>query len=305
MNNKRKTFTQNKFVKGAAFFGLTLINSFVIAEVTIGTDLNSATSSNSEVASLFSGNRGTRGGGDQSLQFGDTLYGTVNDDVLVGGLGFDLLLGGEGNDILIGGTEDFNPANRDTAFGQAGDDIFIWAPGDGNDLFAGGEGQDVLFMALVGEQRDVNGNTEGAPFFAVSPPNRDGSGDFDGIFLNEQQQPVLNVADGPGFCELVEADQTNQQGLSELNLNHLVRFVLRAPRAAFNNADPSIDPSIDPTTLDTGLRVAVHLKDVEFLVCAGDTAGTVKILDLKTIPAQEVSESLLPVAAQSLLNASF
>ena len=43
---------------------------------------------------------------------------------------------------LIGGTEDFNSSvdgdgngsdNRDRAYGDNGDDVFIWAPGDGSD----------------------------------------------------------------------------------------------------------------------------------------------------------------------------
>ena len=123
-----------------------ITTTYVHAEVKIGTDLNSAQSTNSDIAAIYSGNRGTNGGGDQSLQFGDVIEGTVNNDLLVGGLGIDVLLGGQGNDILIGGTEDFNPLNRDRALGQQGDDSFLWAPGDGNDFFDGGLGEDVLFM---------------------------------------------------------------------------------------------------------------------------------------------------------------
>ena len=95
------------------------------ADVNVGTDLNASTSSNAEIAVLYSGNRGTNGGSDQSLQFGDVVSGTVNNDLLIGALGVDILLGGEGDDILVGGTEDFNPLNRDRAFGQDGDDSFL------------------------------------------------------------------------------------------------------------------------------------------------------------------------------------
>lgn len=279
---------------------LVATTTYAHAEVKTGTDLNSAQSTNADIAAIYSANRGTNGGGDQSLQFGDIIEGTVNNDLLVGALGIDVLLGGEGDDILVGGTEDFNPLNRDRAFGQQGDDSFLWAPGDGNDFFDGGLGEDVLFMTLVGELRGPNGETEGAPFFGVSPPNTPGARDFDGIYESSPGTPVLDVAGGPGFCELVEKDDQNQSGLEELNLDNLVRFVLRGPRAAFDAADATIDP----TTLDDGLRVAIHLKNVEYLVCAGQTAGTVKILDLRTVPAQEVDASQLPTIAAALLAAS-
>lgn len=268
------------------------------ADVKTGTDLNTTTSANEDIAAIYSGNRGSNGGGDQSLQFGDVITGTVNDDLLIGGLGIDILLGGTGDDIIIGGTEDFNPLNRDRALGQEGDDSFIWAPGDGNDFFDGGLGQDVLFMTLVGENQNAAGETQGAPFFGVTPPNLAGSRNFDGIFEVTPGIPVLNVAGGPGFCELVEKDATNQAGLEELELDHLVRFVLRGPRAVFDVADPSVDLN----TIDSGLRVAVHLKNVEFLVCGTQAGGGVKILDLRSVPAQEVSISNLPTLAAQLLN---
>jgi hypothetical protein len=271
-------------------------NSF--ADVNICNDLNAANSTSAEISALYTGNRGTNGRGDQSLQFGDVVSGTVNNDLLIGALGIDILLGGAGDDIIIGGTEDFNPLNRDRALGQEGDDSFLWAPGDGNDFFDGGLGQDVLFMTLVGEKQNAAGETEGAPFFGVTPPNVSGSRDFDGIFEVTPGIPVLNVAGGPGFCELVEKDSTNQTALEEIGLDHLVRFSLRGPRAAFDDADPSVD--LD--TIDSGLRVAIHLKNVEFLVCGTQTAGGVQILDLRTVPAQEVDASSLPPLAAQLLN---
>lgn len=274
-----------------------LATSASFADVKVGTDLNAATSTNADIAALYSGNRGSNGGGDQSLQFGDVVTGTVNNDLLAGALGIDVLLGGAGDDILVGGTEDFNALNRDRAFGQEGDDTFLWAPGDGNDYFNGGLGQDVLFMTLVGENQNAAGETDGAPFFAVTPPSSAGSRDFDGIFEASAGFPVLNVAGGPGFCELVEKDSTNQVGLEELELDHLVRFVLRGPRAVFDAADSTVD--LD--TIDSGLRVAIHLTNVEFLVCGTQTAGGVQILDLRTVPAQEVDISSLPALAAQLL----
>ncbi len=293
MLKKSKTIMKKCLIASSLLLAFNTAN----AEVQTGNDANTATNTDAAIAAIYSGNRGTNGGGDQSLQFGDVLQGGVNNDLLIGALGIDVMLGGEGDDIIIGGTEDFNPLNRDRAFGQAGDDTFLWAPGDGNDLFHGGEGMDVLFMTLIGENTDANGNTEGAPFFGVSPPNTSGAGDFDGIFEVSAGIPVVNVANGPGFCELVEKDAENEAGLEALELDHLVRFVLRGPRAAFEAADASIDPA----TLDNGLRVSIHLKDVEFLVCAGQTAGTVEILDLRTVPAQLVDASALPIVAGNLL----
>ncbi|MFK7731056.1 MAG: hypothetical protein AB8B48_05480 [Pseudomonadales bacterium] len=278
--------------------GLLSTASVSRAETLIGSDLNSASSSDSAIAELYSGNRGSNGGGDQSLQQGDSLTGTADNDVLIGGLGVDVLFGGEGDDVLIGGTEDFNPLNRDRAFGGQGDDSFVWAPGDGNDFFDGGDGVDVLFMALIGESTDADGNTAGAPFFGVSPPNTTGAANFDGIHLVDGE-PILNIAGGPGFCEIAERDTDNDTALTELNLDHLVRFVLRGPRANFDNA-VAADPDVDANTLDTGLRVAVHLKSVEFLVCGSQAGGEVKVFDLQQVPAQEVDVSQLPPRAQQL-----
>ncbi len=270
------------------------------AETLIGTDLNSATSSNADVAAIYSANRGTNGGGDQSLQLGDSLVGGDEDDILIGGLGIDVLIGGAGDDVLIGGTEDFNPLNRDRAFGDTGDDSFIWAPGDGNDFFDGGEGTDVVFFSLIGESRDANGATDGAPFFAVSPPGSAGAGDFDGIEIVDGN-PVLNISGGPGFCEIVEQDATNSAGLAELELDHLIRFVLRGPRANFDAAITA-DPTVDQSTLDTGLRVAVHLRNVEFLVCGTQAGGDFQVFDLTQVPAQEVDVTQLPARALTLAN---
>jgi hypothetical protein len=281
-----------------------LVGSFALgalsasAETLIGTDLNSATSTDANIAAIYSANRGSNGGGDQSQQFGDSLIGGSEDDILIGGLGIDVLIGADGDDVLIGGTEDFNPLNRDRAFGDAGDDSFIWAPGDGNDFFDGGTGTDVVFFTLVGESADAAGSTTGAPFFGVSPPGSAGAGNFDGIEI-VGDNTVLNISGGPGFCEIIEADATNQAGLAELGLDHLVRFVLRGPRANFDAAVIA-DPTVDQSTLDTGLRVAVHLVDVEFLVCASQAGGSFQVFDLSVVPAIEVDVTQLPARALTL-----
>ena len=168
---------------------LSMYSGITSADIIVGTDLNSSTGSNDIINALYSGNRGDNGGGDQSLQFGDQLYGTDQADVIIGGLGIDVLFGNAGNDVLIGGTEDFNSSNRDRAFGNQGDDVFIWTPGDGNDFFDGGDGTDVLIMTLVGESQDNDGSTEDAPFFNVTPPPKEGTKNFDGIYID----PTTNL----------------------------------------------------------------------------------------------------------------
>ena len=271
------------------------LNANLNASVIQGHDLNSSEGANETINSLYSGNRGSNGGGDQSLQFGDVLYGTSEDDVIIGGLGIDILSAQAGDDILIGGTEDFNPLNRDRAFGGQGQDIFIWAPGDGNDFFDGGEDTDVLVLGLIGENRDAGGNEEGAPFFAVS-----NNQDFDGIYLDDNNYPVVDVANGPGFCEIVEQDATYAEALAELNIDHLVRFVLRGKRAAFLASLETETP-----LEDDGLRIAMHIKNVEYLVCGGTDPGSVKVFDLRAVPALEVDFSQLPLKAQTLLGNNF
>lgn len=276
---------------------LSSLSAFVHAEVIIGKDINSNVGPNDAINELYSANRGSNGGGDQSQQFGDILYGTADDDVIIGGLGIDILWGKAGDDVLIGGTEDFNPLNRDRAFGGEGEDIFIWAPGDGNDFFDGGNGTDVLMIGLIGENKDANGASLGAPFFTVSPPGSTGAGDFDGIYLNNIGLPLVDVANGPGFCEIVEKNEAYSEALQALNIDHLVRFVLRGKRNSFLASQET-----DTPLTDDGLRIAVHLKDVEYLVCGDAEAGSVKVFDLSVVPYVAVDESQLSLKAQALIN---
>jgi len=276
-----------------------LVLSQAQAEVITGNDLNSADSTNARIADIYSANRGTNGGGDQSLQFGDIIEGTAHNDLLIGGLGIDVLFGKEGDDIIIGGTEDFNSFNRDRAFGQEGEDIFLWAPGDGNDFFDGGPGLDVVFLSLIGESKNAKGDTKRAPFFAVNPPGTKGSQDFDGIHEVTPGTPIVNFFSSPGFCEIVERDIHNKAGLDELGLDHLVRFILRGPRANFL-ANP--DRHIAPEILDDGLRIALHLNNVEYLVCSDETVNNEpRIFDLTQVPAQEIDASNLPARAAELV----
>jgi hypothetical protein len=275
---------------------LSSLSGFVDAEVIIGKDINSSVGPNDVINEIYSANRGSNGGGDQSQQFGDILYGTTADDVIIGGLGIDTLWGKSGDDIIIGGTEDFNPLNRDRAFGGEGEDIFIWAPGDGNDFFDGGNGTDVLMIGLIGESKDDNGEESGAPFFAVSPPGSPGAGDFDGIHLNSNNLPLVDVINGPGFCEIVEKNEADNEALQALNIDHLIRFVLRGVRNSFLESQET-----DTPLADDGLRISVHLKDVEYLVCGGIDARSVKIFDLSVMPYLAVDESQLPLKVRALL----
>lgn len=292
--SKRSTFTRARLSKLATALVATGIALPADAEVTTvitGTDRNALFGVEEEVRAFLSANRGSNGGGDQSQQGGDALSGTEDADLMIGALGIDVLLGNGGDDILIGGTEDFNPFNRDRGFGGAGDDVFMWAPGDGNDFFDGGEGNDVVMLGLIGEQRDADGSEAGAPFFNVSPPAAAGSLDFDGIYVDPSSGlPVMDVAGGPGFCDVVDGylDDAERSELSALGLDHLVRFILRGPAA--DEANP-----------DTGLRIALHLSNVEYLVCGSSIAGETVALDLRSSPPTPIDVSELPSVAFDLI----
>jgi len=253
-----------------------------------GSDANALFGVDDRVAAFLSANRGGNGGGDQSQQAGDALVGTDAAELMIGALGVDVMLGAGGNDILIGGTEDFNPLNRDRAFGGAGSDVFLWAPGDGNDFFDGGAGDDVVMLGLIGEQRDAEGGEAAAPVFAVTPPGNPGSQDFDGIYIDPSSRlPIMDVANGPGFCEVVDSSNGGAE-LIALGLDHLVRFTLRGPAADVSNPD-------------TGLRIALHLQDTEYLVCGGANPGETVALDLRTSPPTPIDVSELPSSAFDLI----
>lgn len=211
------------------------------------------------------------GGRDQSLQFGDVLFGSRRDDLQIGGLGTDILAGGSGSDVMIGGLEHFNPFNRDRAFGGNGKDIFIWKPGDGSDLFDGGKGADVVIFGVVGE------NNGGFPEFAVLNDQQAGE-----VFIDPVSGlPEVNVSGSPGFCEVIDestsADAADE--LRALGLNHLVRFSLRGIRNSFEAGEQSED---------NGLRVTLHLRSVETLVCTNRDGGRIEILDLTQSPPVEI-----------------
>ena len=268
--------------------------------VQVGSDLNTK---NNPLLSLNPGGPG--GSSNQSLRAGDILRGSDADDLLVGGLGVDILFGEAGDDILIGGTEDFNSSvdgdekgadNRDRAFGQSGDDLFVWSPGDGSDFFDGGEGTDVIIFGLLGELRDTDGSTDNAPFFNVNPDG-EGSKDFDGIFTDEQGQPQVQVSNTPGFCSLVDT-QIYADELNELSLDQIVRFSIRDIANAF-------DAGV--RTDDDGLRVAVSLKNTEYVVCtrrdfdAGNGLNNIEVLDISSGIPVVADLSDLPPHIQTLI----
>lgn len=267
-----------------------------------GTDLNQIEDP------LLSLNPGGPGGSpNQSQRAGDILRAEADtDSLLIGALGVDVLIGNTGDDILIGGTEDFNSNvdgdnrgsdNRDRAFGNEGNDTFLWAPGDGSDYFDGGEGTDVLILGLLGEQRDASGNTEGAPFFAVNPPGTEGSQDFDGIFTDANGLPRMSVSTSPGFCTVTD-NSTQAAALEALKLDHIVSFTIRGIADAFDAG---------ARTDDDGLRISISAESVEYLVCAARTTveggglDNVEVLDLTTTPPTLALLSDLPEHVQSLV----
>jgi hypothetical protein len=207
------------------------------------------------------------GGRDQTLQFGDVLRGTRRDDLQIGRLGIDVMLGGRGADVMLGGTEHFFPLSGDRAFGDSGDDIFVWAHGDGSDLFDGGRGHDAVVLGLVGELQ------EGAVAFDVEGDQRAGE-----VFVDPATGlPQVVVAGSPGFCPVIDesfsADAAEQ--LAALDIDHLVQFVLRGLRDSFDAGEQDED---------NGLRATLHLRDVEFLVCATREGGALEVLDLRSAP---------------------
>lgn len=249
------------------------IRNLQVRNVIEGTDLNNKANPTVQPQdpALAGGDR------DQTLQFGDILRGTKSDDLIIGKLGIDLLIGNGGSDVLLGGTEDFNPFNRDRAFGGNGQDIFMWAPGDGSDFFEGGSGQDAVMFGVIGEIGD-SGNLE----FNVSLPGTPGSQDSDPIFLDPiNSLPTMNVSGSPGFCEII--DESNAEGgkaaLDALGINHLVKFFIRGVANAFRDGIQNTD---------NGLRVTLHLKDVETLVCTNRDGGLVQVFDLTQSPPQEI-----------------
>jgi len=255
----------------------------VVDNVIIGSDLNSA-----ENPFIQPTDPALSGGGrDQTMQFGDLLPGTQWDDVIIGRLGTDVIYGGQGDDIMIGGTEHFNPNNRDRAIGGHGSDMFMWAPGDGSDTFLGGPGNDIVALGLIAEVVD------GEIVFQVFDDQLAGD-----VYLNPASDlPLQDVTNSPGFCEFIDestsADAADE--LAALNVDDLIRFVIRSARDDFEAGVQDVD---------NGLRVTLHLKGVEFVVCASREGGEIRYYDLSANPPAEVDILDLPAGVRARLLAT-
>ncbi len=163
------------------------------------------------------------------------------------------MLGQAGNDVQVGGP-DPSPPNADRAFGGAGADVFLWQPGDGSDFFDGGPQADavVLGSILIDEETGL--------------PELD----------PESGLPGIDVTGNGGFCEVVDGtDPDDAAALEELGLDDLVLFFARGAADSFEAGEQ---------TEDNGLRVTMHLIDVEYAVCAVRAGGAIEVFDLRVSP---------------------
>ena len=267
---------------GALLCGVSVAQSVAPENRQIGTDANSAL--NPVVQPQDPALAG--GGIDQSMQFGDVLFGTSESDLLIGLLGTDILMGGAGDDVLLGGSEHFNPFNRDRAFGGPGNDVFLWSPGDGSDLFDGGPGRfDTIIFGLLGEIIDGELN------FGVRFDQQAGN-----VFVDaETGLPAMDVPGSPGFCEVVDRSDGEEVAaeLDRLGLDHLVRFRLRGLANSFEAGEQDTD---------NGVRVTLHLKDVEFVICTTREGGDFEIIDLTQTPPAPASFSIADQAILDLID---
>lgn len=269
--------TVKQAIKSILIFSLLAGSSTVIATESgaiIGADNNSI-----ENPFVQPQNSALSGGGrDQTMQFGDVIFGSRFSDLLIGGLGTDVLAGGGGSDVILGGVEHFNPANRDRAFGGSGNDTFIWKPGDGSDFWDGGSGHDVVIFGLVGE---VDESIEGGISFAVSKDKQTAEIAIDPNSL----LPLVDVTNSPGFCTVIDDSTSADAGseLAALDIDHLVRFSIRGIANAFEAGEQNTD---------NGLRVTLHLKDVETLICTSRDGGEIEVIDLSVTPARVIAHGV-------------
>ena len=204
---------------------------------------------------------------DQTLQFGDILFGTAREDIIIGALGADVIFAQGGDDIIIGGSEGGNPFSRDRVFAGEGDDLFVWAPGDGTDFIDFGRGNDILLVGVFGLQ---NGNDL---IFPINNTQR-----FLKPFLDPTTGfPIVDALNAPGFCEILDDSDSagTAKGLSELGIENVVRFVLRQVRNDFENGVQNTD---------NGLRVSLHVKGLELLICANRDGSAIDVIDLRVNP---------------------
>ncbi|MGB0908960.1 MAG: hypothetical protein ACPGYT_01240 [Nitrospirales bacterium] len=144
----------------------------------------------------------------------------------------------------------------------------------------GGKGKDAVMFGKIGEVGE-SGNIE----FNVNPPGKPGSQDSNPIFFSLRTNlPLMGVSGSPGFCEIIDKSNAvdGKATLDALNVDHLVKFLLKGERN---------DRTDDG---DNGLRVMLHLKDVETLVCTNPDLEAIQVFDLTQVPAQEIDVDDIP-----------
>ena len=123
------------------------------------------------------------------------------------------------------------------------------------------------------------------------------------LLTPQTELPLIDVSNSPGFCPIVDASSEIQNAngeiinasaaLEELGIDHLAQFVLRGVR---NNFESGVQSN------DNGLRVSLHLKDVEFVVCASRDGTEVELIDLRRSPAVKRSiENIRPLSLRRKL----
>ena len=91
---------------------------------------------------------------------------------------------------------------------------------------------------------------------------------------------------------------TNAAALEKLGLDHLVRFFARAAADALEAGEQNED---------NGLRVTLHLVDVEYAVCAVREGGAIEVFDLRASPPavigrRDISSSKLRKGLQPIVH---
>jgi len=150
--------------------------------------------------------------------------------------------------------------------------VFLWAPGDGSDFFDGGEGIDTLVVGLAGEV--VNGQ------LVFQPSGNQQAGE---VFIDPTTGlPRMDVTTSPGFCEVIDGatTATSAAELAALDLHHLVRFFARGAANSF---------AAGTQTTDNGLRVTIHMRNVEVLVCTNRAGGVIEAFNLTVSPPQPLA----------------
>ena len=148
--------------------------------------------------------------GDDILNGGDGIdfiLGGLGKDIISGGNGIDALKGGEGDDIVIGNKGD------DLMLGDDGDDRLVWNNGDGSDTMRGGKGYDTtqvnFFTDLVNNdlQNDDTARIETIPGgvqFARTELNGQAVNGLFALDIAETEALEVNFGGGDDTAELVD-----------------------------------------------------------------------------------------------------